>query len=76
MKTKSCMISGLRERKIQKVTSRSIIKRRRRSQLMRLNMMRMNSKTLWKSTLQSIIIMTANRIHKMMTTKVKMMSKR
>ena len=76
MKTKNCMISGLIEKKIKKATSRSISRKERRLQLMRLSMMRMNSKTLWKSTLQSIIIMTANQIHKMMTTKVKMKSKR
>lgn len=71
------MISGLIEKKkIKKATSRSISRKERRLQLMRLSMMRMNSKTLWKSTLQSIIIMTANPIHKMMTTKVKMKSKR
>lgn len=71
------MISGLIEKKkIKKATSRSISRKERRLQLMRLSMMRMNSKTLWKSTLQSIIIMTANQIHKMMTTKVKMKSKR
>ena len=71
------MISGLKEKKkIKKATSRSISRKERRLQLMRLSMMRMNSKTLWKSTLQSIIIMTANPIHKMMTTKVKMKSKR